>query len=881
MLCGYVANAQTKAVTIESILVDACGTPEGENEMFKFKVGPNALNTSNLSVKWSSNSWLGVCQDATTARVVAAMNRTINKCGLLLEPTAGVLPAGSEVLFITSENTDTTLYSYANLRDTVYVVFQCGSASTGHFKNYQAGAGGRTTILTFSGLNGGSDTATYIVDSLTDQTGHHTAQDGAAVEFTTTGTNYYNYGCTPLFKPFSVQILNNDTNVCAGSQIALNAVATNYKTLSWKGGTGTFTFVDSLHTIYTPGANEVNPVKLILRAFSGCAGDSVADTLALTVNALDVVTVLKSKDTVCQGGTLTLNANSNNGYSWAPSSGLSCNNCATPSYTPSASSVITVSSLGTCPAQKTVDVTVIAQSSVSIANNNTNLTCSNPGVTLTASSTTGGLSYNWGGGITTAANTVSGPGTYTVTATEPLFGCSATATATVGQNVTAPNASIAQHGTLSCVVSSVALSASSTTPNATFNWGGGVNTATNNINAVGNYTVTVTDPANGCTATATTSVTSTGATVNLTPSSGNATCGQQNGTASVTATSGTSPFSYSWSNLATTQSINNLSAGTVSVTVTDAGGCSAVASINVSASNGLNVSVTSTNTSCGANNGTATVQPTSGNAPYTFHWANNDTSATAQNLAAGTYVVTTSDAAGCSTTSSVVVGSSSSINVTISADKNVICSSDSSHICAPAGYAHYKWNNGVTTSCISTSNPGNYYVTVTDNSNCTAESNHLAISVHPLPPVSISVNGDTLRVYNEPNVQWYKDGVAIPGANSAVYIATTPGIYTVAVTDANGCTANSTPTLVNGLGEIEQDEVIIYPNPSNDGNWNINVVAELIGSELELYDDNGRLVYKTQIHDMYNHINVNIARGVYLARIYTENATTTRKLIRF
>ncbi|PIX36365.1 MAG: hypothetical protein COZ59_01485, partial [Bacteroidetes bacterium CG_4_8_14_3_um_filter_31_14] len=62
---GCVANASitTSCFEITSILVDACWTTEGEQEMVFFQVGPNALNTSTLSVNWPNNPWLGVCTD--------------------------------------------------------------------------------------------------------------------------------------------------------------------------------------------------------------------------------------------------------------------------------------------------------------------------------------------------------------------------------------------------------------------------------------------------------------------------------------------------------------------------------------------------------------------------------------------------------------------------------------------------------------------------------------------------------------------------------------------------------------------------------------------------------------------------------------------------
>jgi hypothetical protein len=90
------ANGQA-CFRIESILVDACGTPEGQNEMVRFKVGPAALNTALMSVTWATtaNAWSGVCQNSTTAGIVGEINSTILNCGLVLEPPGGLLPANA------------------------------------------------------------------------------------------------------------------------------------------------------------------------------------------------------------------------------------------------------------------------------------------------------------------------------------------------------------------------------------------------------------------------------------------------------------------------------------------------------------------------------------------------------------------------------------------------------------------------------------------------------------------------------------------------------------------------------------------------------------------------------------------------------------------
>ena len=130
-----VAQVPTNCFEIESILVDACGTPENGNEMVRFKVGPNPLDASNMIVDWPNNLWLGLIQDGTTANTTANLNATITSCGYLVEPPSYILPAGANVLLITSQAVSVSANSFANLTDTLYVLYQNlpVPTSTGHF----------------------------------------------------------------------------------------------------------------------------------------------------------------------------------------------------------------------------------------------------------------------------------------------------------------------------------------------------------------------------------------------------------------------------------------------------------------------------------------------------------------------------------------------------------------------------------------------------------------------------------------------------------------------------------------------------------------------------------------------------------------------------
>lgn len=348
------------------------------------------------------------------------------------------------------------------------------------------------------------------------------------------------------------------------------------------------------------------------------------------------------------------------------------------------------------------------------------------------------------------------------------------------------------------------------------------------------------------------------------------------------ASSTTLGATFNWSNGISTGNDTVSTAGTYYVTVNDGANiCSAVDSITIAAVTGLSVSSSSTNTTCGNSNGTATVTVTLGSA-NSFHWNNGDTTAVISNLGSGNYSVTVTGGS-CTATASVTVNSSSMSQVTVSSDTSIFCAGDSTQVCAPSGFVSYLWNTGETTACFYATQAGNYYVTVTDNANCTATSNHLTVSVFQLPQVSVSVNGDTLSAFNSVTYQWFFNGSVISGANSDSYIATQTGNYTVQVSDTNGCKVISNPVTVTltGLSEVANDESIsIYPNPVSSGGFSIVTSNKLLGESFKIFDNNGRLVYQSVISNAKTEIELKLAKGVYLVNITKGQNTVTQKFVR-
>ena len=300
MLGSFFTSAQ--CFEIESILVDACGSPEGENEMVRFKVGNADLCTNDLSVTWANtnNAWLGLSQNATTAQATADLNATIISCGFLLEPTSCVLPANSTVILVTSEAIDVTANSFANLSDTIYIIYQTAGNTNGHFANYNSAGGLRTLTMNFANPVGCTDQVTYDRGNLVNingTTGGSTAdKNGSTVEFDPAGTpTYVNNGCQAPFNPFVIdlaaaEIISGTQNFCPGDILGVGVnISGPYQEIIWTGLDGTFDNQDVLTTNYNSALTDTLDFYIYVGVVNVC-NDTIQDSVLFTINPFPTVT---------------------------------------------------------------------------------------------------------------------------------------------------------------------------------------------------------------------------------------------------------------------------------------------------------------------------------------------------------------------------------------------------------------------------------------------------------------------------------------------------------------------------------------------------------------------------------------------------------------
>ncbi|WP_218031627.1 hypothetical protein, partial [Flavobacterium noncentrifugens] len=304
---------------IESILVDACSSQEGLNEMVRFKVGATAINTSNMSVSWPNNPWQGLVRNSVTATKTATLNADIldaGGCGQLIEPTNGLLPANANVILVTSFNLDTDMNSFGALTNDTYIIYQNNpTTASGHFAN--SGSGLRTLTISFGSC---SDSVTYNRALLVDTNGATVAADGAIVLFTESGTaSYINNGCSAPVPPFTVDAGPATINACSGTTIVLAGSVQGQLTIRWTAASGIFSTPENLATNYTISPSATGIVVLTLTAVNSC-GLEITDTININITTGSTPN-FTTPISICTGSTVpVLNTISPNGISgtWTP-----------------------------------------------------------------------------------------------------------------------------------------------------------------------------------------------------------------------------------------------------------------------------------------------------------------------------------------------------------------------------------------------------------------------------------------------------------------------------------------------------------------------------------------------------------------------------------
>lgn len=440
----------------------------------------------------------------------------------------------------------------------------------------------------------------------------------------------------------------------------------------------------------------------------------------------------------------------------------------------------------------------------------TNVSCyggNNGSITANPNGGASPYTYLWnnGGGTNQTASGLTAQA-YQLTVTDDSL-CTATASYTVNQP-----AQIQINGTVTNVQcngnsdGAINITVTNGLPGFTYNWNNNAYTTEDLLNVpAGTYNVTVTDNIS-CTQTATYILTQPAALTLNAPNITNVACfGGATGSITVNPAGGTGNYGYTWnpSSAGSTQTVNNLTAATYTVTVSDANSCSATAQYQITepATAIALGAPTIVNLQCnGGATGSITANPNGGTGAYTYNWSPGGSTQTISNLAAGTYIVTAYDANNCSVSASYSITQPSAIVFGASTVTNVTCAgnTDGTAQVNPAGGTGsftYTWN-GVAGPNPQTGLAANTYtVIVTDANGCSAST---TLTITSPPALQLNPTPTDALCFNAPNgsISANAQGGTPPytylwssGDTTATATGLIAGFYSVTITDSRNCSA--------------------------------------------------------------------------------------------
>ncbi len=673
----------------------------------------------------------------------------------------------------------------------------CAGESTG---TLTVSASGGTGVLSFS-LNGGAPQASGAFTNV--PAGNH--------EIVVTDENGCSTSCTQtLTDPavFTCSVVEDQSASCDMND--------GEATVTPAGGTPGYTYLwDNTETTATATMLTAGSHSVTVTDANGCTTSCLVNINTTTGLSCEITS---STDVSCNGagdgevtvagsgGTMPFTYTWSNGGNTATISNLSGGN-----YT------VTVTDAAGCTSVCSSEVAEATELICDLTKGQ-DISCNgltDGGASVTASGGVPGYTYAWSNGETTAAATMLVSGTNTVTVTD-ADGCTTTCEVDIIEPA-AVTCSVDDFSNPLCAGEStgtITVSAMGGTGALTYSLDGGAAQSSGVFSSVaaGAHTIVVTDE-NGCTTSCSQTLTDP---QNLTCTAieiQSASCDMSDGQASVTGMGGTGIYTYLWDNTETTATATALSAGSHSVTVTDANGCETVCLVNINTTTGLACEITSsTDVSCnGAADGEVTVLASGGTMPFTYTWSNGADTPTISDLSGGTYTVTITDAAGCTSVCSSEVAEATALICDLTKDQDITCNGltdGGASVSASGGTPGYTyaWSSGETTAAATMLVAGMNGVTVTDADGCTTE-----CTVEIIEPAVITCSIDdftnplcagestgtiTVSAAGGTGALTYSlDGGA--AQSSGVFSSVAAGAHTIVVTDENGCTTSCSQTLTD------------------------------------------------------------------------------------
>lgn len=506
---------------------------------------------------------------------------------------------------------------------------------------------------------------------------------------------------------------------------------------------------------------------------------------------------------------------------------------------------VTITDAHGCTTEEIITVNELSCTGFSVAVNTYSLTCfeSNDGAAVAVvSGGTAPFTYFWPTGGS-SADSISGlgAGSYTVVVTDAVA-CEQTVSGTVTQPALLEAATavdpVTCHGLANGAIELTVTGG--TTPYA-FTWSNGATTEDLNNLGPGTYGVSIED-ANGCTAIASGAVTEPD-TLGASSIEVDVTCFEgSDGSIDLTATGGLPPYTFSWSNGATSEDISGLSTGSYTVTFVDQNACVFEYTTTIEDALEFIPTITASGPTTFCEGDSVVLTATAGS---TYMWSTGATTQSITVLVSGVYTVNVITADGCE-------GDSDPTSVTVNANPVPTVSPVGSTTFCDGGsvtlitgsFASYLWSTGETAQAIVVTTSGTYSVTVTDGNGCVGTSADLTVTVDELPEPTITADGPTTFCDGDNVVLTASTAVSYlwsTGATTQSITVTTSGSFTVTATDANGCEGtsdpvvttvndNPTPTIVPNGPTIfcDGDSVVLRTEPAASYLWSTGETTDEI-----------------------------------------------------
>lgn len=714
---------------------------------------------------------------------------------------------------------------------TIYMNVTSNSVSSAQTKCNGVAA----STLTGSTVAGGTGSYTYAWQSSTTS-----ATSGFSAASGTNTTSNYSPG-TPAASTWYRRVVTSGSaaDTASAIKITINSAITSSSSttevncfggsngaasLSISGGTSPYTYAWSPSGgtgSSASGLSAGNYTATITDNLGCTATKSVTITqpsAALSSSAASQTNVLCNAATTGAATVSVSGGTSPYTYNWSTgSTSISATSLAAGSHT------CTITDVNSCTTSRTFTIT--QPSALSSSASTTNVSCnggSNGSATVSPAGGTSPFTYLWSTGGTSATKTSLYASTFTCTVTD-VNGCTVAQTVTIthpngfglGGSTTNVSCNGGSNGSATIIITG------GTSPYS-YSWPSGGTSATSPASAAGTYTCSVID-ANGCTTSRTFTIGQPNA-ISINASAHHVACnGSSTGSVTMGISGGTTPYSYLWSNGSTNGAATQLAAGTFTLTLTDANGCTALRTYTINQPSAIAANASTTDALCnGSTNGSASVAPSGGTSPFTVTWQGGSTGTSLSAVVAGTYTYNIVDANGCQKSGSAIIGQPSTLATNLSST-DVTCNggtNGSLSVSQTGGTSpyQYSWNHTTAvTASLSNQSAGTYTCQITDANGCTStatttitEPTILSTTTSQADVTCFGGNNGIASITPAGGTAPYSYAWNHSTDNISSFNDLSMGTYQCTITDANGCTTPTLFTIVEPT-EISTSTNIVGP----------------------------------------------------------------------